>query len=219
MFITVEAHEYADHQILLNQMHRLRKKTFHDDLQWDVPIDGDIERDQYDDCSPAYLLWCSADKTILYGSIRLMPTTGPTLLYDVFRDTFPNASLAGPGIWEGTRLCVDEENIRRDFPSITPRRAFCLLLLALCECALAHGIHTLISNYEPATALIYRRSGLDVTELGRSIKHGKYPVCCGLFEVSTTVLSKMRKTLKLDLPLYNVTYPSVSVAHSNSLAA
>jgi acyl homoserine lactone synthase len=219
VFITVQAHEYKDHASLLDQMHRLRKRTFHDQLQWDVPVVGDFERDQYDDMQPAYLIWCSDDKAVLYGSIRLMPTTGPTLLYDVFRDTFQDSDLVGSGIWEGTRLCIDEEKIRQDFPTIAPRRAFSLLLLALCECALAHGIHTMISNYEPATALVYRRSGVAVTELGRSDRHGKHPVCCGIFEVSKDVLSHMRRTLRIDMPVYTVSSPARPVASSSSYAA
>lgn len=63
-----------------------------------------------------------------------MPTTGPTLLYDVFWERFPDAGdLVGPGIREGMRMYIDEDAIGRDFPDMRPDRAFCLLLLALCQ--------------------------------------------------------------------------------------
>lgn len=220
MFITIESHEYAKNAWLMDQMFRLRKKVFHDQLAWDVPVSGEYERDFYDDRRPVYLIWCDDSRQKLYGSLRLMPTTGPTLLHDVFRKTFPaSVDLMAPGIWEGTRMCVDEEAVKADFPDIDAGRAFCLLLLALCECALAHGIHTMISNYEPHLKRIYKRAGAEVDELGRADGYGKYPVCCGAFDVSNDVLIKMRTALKVDLPLYRKTQPVRSATDKMLIAA
>jgi acyl homoserine lactone synthase len=208
MFITIQAHEYAKYPEILDQMFRLRKQVFADQLNWDVLVDGDRERDAYDSMRPVYLVWCDDAGKKLYGSLRLMPTTGPTLLHDVFRRTFPtDVDLSAPGIWEGTRMCVDEQAIKSDFPDMDASRAFCLLLLALCECATAHGIHTMISNYEPQLKRIYKRAGAEVDELGRADGYGKYPVCCGAFEVSKEVLRRMRTALGIDLPLYRKAAP------------
>jgi len=203
MFISVQAHEYVAHRDLLNQYFQLRKTVFCDQLQWDCPATGNEERDFYDTLGPVYLLWCSSDKLTLYGGMRLMPTTGPTLLYDVFRRTFPAAAeLSAPGIWEGTRMCVHDANLKADHPEIEPGRAFGLMLLALCECAMAHGIHTMISNYEPHLKRIYQRSGAAVDELGRADGFGKRPVCCGSFEVSARIYNQMRQAMGVDMPLY-----------------
>lgn len=204
MFVTIQSHELSRHAFLLDQMFRLRKKVFADQLAWDVQVSGEYERDDYDNLRPVYLIWCDDHGAKLYGAVRLMPTTGPTLLYDVFRRTFPDdINLEAPGIWEGTRMCVDEAAVAADFPQMDPARAFCMLLLALCECALAHGIHTMISNYEPHLKRVYKRAGAEVDELGRSHGYGKHPVCCGAFEVSTTVLERMRAALQIDMPLYS----------------
>lgn len=203
MYLLVQAHEYRKYADLLEQSFRLRKKIFADQLRWKVSVHGMHERDGYDDLHPAYLLWCDESLTQLYGSVRLMPTTGPTLLYDVFRDTFPDAcDLVAPGIWEGTRMCVDEVAVVRDFPDMRPDRAFCLLLLALCEVALDNGIHTMISNYEPHLRRVYQKAGAEFDELGRSDGYGTFPVCCGAFEVSPRVLAAMRRKIKMDEPLY-----------------
>ncbi len=202
MFLILENHSRLAHKNLVDLMFALRAKVFHDKLGWDVNVGARGELDAYDDATPAYLIWCNDEKTILYGCLRLLPTTGPTLLYDVFRDTFPNnVSLMAPGIWEGTRLCIDEEMIERDLPDIDPKRAFCLMLLALCETALKHGIHTLISNYEPPTRRLYNMAGADLIELGRADGYGKRPVCAGSFEVSKRVLSNMRRRLNVTHPL------------------
>lgn len=202
MFILVQAHQYDQYKSLMVQAFRLRRSVFHDQLGWAVKIDGDSERDEYDALRPAYLMWCNDRADRLYGTLRLMPTTGPTLLYDVFRDTFPNVSLMAPGIYEGTRMCVDEEMLAIDFPGLDAGKAFCMLLLALCECALSHGIHTLVSNYEPHLARVYRRAGLKVHEVGRADGYGRSPVCCGIFEVSETVRASMQQALGIASPLY-----------------
>ena len=212
MFVIIQAHEYQKYAFILDQMFRLRKKVFADILGWNVPVIGPFERDSYDSLCPAYLVWCDETRTRLYGGMRLMPTTGPTLLYDVFRATFPQAAnLVAPGIWEGTRMCIDEEAISADFPDVDAGRAFSMLLLALCECALDHGIHTMISNYEPHLKRVYKRAGAEVEELGRADGYGKYPVCCGAFEVSEHVLTRMRASLGIDTPLYTRYVPTRSV--------
>jgi acyl homoserine lactone synthase len=203
MYLLVQAHEYHKHVELLDQSFSLRKRVFADRLGWDVSVSGHRERDRYDDLNPAYLLWCDEDRQQLYGSVRLMPTTGPTLLYGIFRKTFPDAcDLVAPGIWEGTRMCIDEDAIARDFPNMRLDRAFCLLLLALCETALAHGIQTMISNYEPHMRRVYQKAGAELDELGRSDGYGRFPVCCGAFEVSHRVLIAMRSKLHVNESLY-----------------
>ncbi len=220
MFVTIQAHEYHKYPALMDKMFKLRKKVFADQLGWDVPVTGEYERDAYDNMRPVYLVWCSPDRETLYGMMRLMPTTGPTLLYDVFRRTFPNtASLSAPGIWEGTRMCIDEDAIAADHPSVEPGQAFSLMFLALCECALDHGIHTMVSNYEPHMKRIYRRAGVEVFEQGRADGYGKLPVCCGEFEVSERVLENMRAKIGVGMPLYRKVLPARSVTTEIKMAA
>ncbi|WP_176086161.1 acyl-homoserine-lactone synthase [Martelella sp. HB161492] len=203
MFVTIQEFQQQQYADLVDQFLRLRKKTFADQLGWEVQVSGDREADAYDRMNPVYLLWCSDDRKTLYGGMRLMPTTGPTLLYDVFRSTFPGSiDLVAPGIWEGTRMCLDDEAVQRDHEDMSPGYAFSLLLLALCECALDHGIHTMISNYEPHMKRVYRRSGVEVDELGRADGYGRHPVCCGAFEVSDEVMERMRAKLGVTHSLF-----------------
>jgi acyl homoserine lactone synthase len=202
MFKVIQQFEYETNRVLLDQMFKLRKRVFKDQLGWDVPIRGAWEYDEYDVLGPAYLVWTDEAEEVLYGCVRLMPTTGPTLLYDVFRRTFPEKlNLAAPGIWEGTRMCIDEAAIARDLPDIVPARAFCMLLLALCEVAVDRGIHTLVSNYEPHLKRLYLRSGAEIEEIGQADGYGKRPVCCGIFEVSDRILANMRAKLGIESTL------------------
>ena len=203
MFITLQAHQYDAHRHLLDQMFRLRKRVFHDELKWEVSIADGMERDSYDSLNPVYLLWVTEDAQTLYGCMRLMPTTGPTLLYDVFRRTLPDAAtLISPGIWEATRTCIDSDRVARDFPGVDQARGFGLLCLAAAECALQHGIHTVLSNYEPQMKRIYLRSGARISELGRADGYGLRPVCAGAFEISKEFVTSMRTAMDVHTPLY-----------------
>ncbi|WP_373236393.1 acyl-homoserine-lactone synthase [Cohaesibacter celericrescens] len=220
MFITVQAHEYQKNLVLMDQMFKLRKKVFGDQLKWDVPIIGQHERDIYDEKHPVYLVWCSDNRQTVYGMMRLMPTTGPTLLYDVFRKTFPKqVSLSAPGIWEGTRMCIDEDALAVDYPEMEPARAFSMMFVALCECAIEHGIHTMVSNYEPQMKRVYRRAGVEVNELGRADGYGKRPVCCGMFEVSKEILETMRSKVEIQESLYSKAAPYGSLVAKIQKAA
>lgn len=203
MFTTIEEWQAERNAQLLDQMFLLRAKVFKEQLDWDVEVVDAREKDPYDSCNPTYLVWCDENRKVLYGSLRIMPTTGPTLLHDVFRETFPeNADLSAPGIWEGTRLCINELALAEDYPGLHPSRAFCIMLLALCETALKAGIHTMISNFEPPTLRLYRMAGARIDVLGKADKYGKRPVCAGAFEVSRDVLHKMRRKIGIPCSLY-----------------
>ncbi len=115
-------------------------------------------------------------------------------------------------------MCVDEVAVQRDL-GMDGGRAFCMLLLALCECAMEHGVHTMISNYEPHMVRMYRKAGAEVQELGRADGYGRFPVCCGAFEVSPQIRAKMQAALGVTAPLYSKFYPVRSFAAGLAVAA
>ena len=202
MFTLIQATENNTHSELMQAAFRLRKKVFADQLNWDVPVHGDQEFDAYDQPGTRYLIWCSPDREKLYGLIRLLPTSGPTLLYDVFGATHGNApKLVADDIFEGTRMCIDEDLVAQDFPDLDAGAGFNLLFLALCEAGMALGVRRMVSNFEPAMSRVYRRAGLDYVMHGKADGYGKRPVCCASFEVSKPVLTAMRRKIGVDLPV------------------
>ena len=87
----------------------------------------DQEFDAYDNEKAQYLVWCSADRETVYGVVRLIPTSAPTLLFDVFDRTHNNdQSLVSDTIYEGTRMCLDDDMIAEDFPTMAPGAGFTL---------------------------------------------------------------------------------------------
>lgn len=219
MFWTIENFQRDDHQELLDKMYRLRARVFFQELGWDVKVRDGREVDEYDEFNPVYLVWTDPGKSILFGSLRLLSTTGPTLLHDVFRRTFPeNMSLSAPSIWEGTRLCVDQDALATHLPSVDSKRGFCLMLLALCETALKNQIATLISNFEPPTKRLYKIAGAPLSFLGCADGYGRRPVCAGSFEVSQATLERMRNTQKIETTLLSPTINLRLGTHYNEAA-
>lgn len=203
MIFTIQAFEYNRHAHLLEAMFRLRKRVFDDRLGWNVRANGQEERDDFDLLGPAYLVWTDSEKRRLIGSLRLMPTTGPTLLASTFSRTCPpNCNLTAPGIWEVTRLCLDDAVLQEACPGFHPGDGFSMMLLGLVECALAHGIQSVIANFEPHMMRIYRRAGLDVEELGRADGYGRFPVCCGIAAVSEEIRDRMRHAIGIHHPVF-----------------
>lgn len=89
------------------EMPRLRCRVFKERLGWDVQISGDMEIDEFDALHPAYLIQRAKDDRV-QGCVRLLPSTGPTML----RDTFPVlldgiAAPASSTVWESSRFAID----------------------------------------------------------------------------------------------------------------
>ncbi|WGW04531.1 acyl-homoserine-lactone synthase [Tropicibacter oceani] len=203
MFTTIQPHEVKQNSKLMADVFRLRKRVFADQLGWDVPVHEDMEKDAYDDMGASYLVWCSDDKATLYGVVRLMPTEGPTLLHDVFHATHGrNPDLIDRTVWEGTRMCLDDALIARDFPDLPAAQGFNLLFLALCEAALAHNIRRMVSNFEPCMSRVYRRAGLAYDIHGRADGYGAKPVYCASFAVTQDVLATICAKIGVHEPVF-----------------
>lgn len=213
MFVSIQPHQHQEYQTLLTGFFGLRKRVFFDQLEWDVPVKGEIEKDEYDEMDATYLIWCSEDQQVIYGGLRLLPTSGPTLLHDVFHATHGrNQDLIRPDIWEGTRMCVDETAILRDLDGVDAAKAFNLLFVALCEMAVDLGVTRLVSNFEACMSRVYRRAGLDFDMHGSAHEYGRRPVYCASFEVSQDILAGLRHRHDLHGPLLaESALPAVSI--------
>jgi N-acyl-L-homoserine lactone synthetase len=187
------AHRHAD---LLEKMFRQRARFFHDRLKWDVRVVNGQERDRYDAEAPVYIIYTDDLGREIKGSLRLLPTTGPTLAADVFSDTLPDAvHLSAPAIWECSRFCLDEKVLVNGIEAITFTSR--VLIAALGDIAMRAGIESIIGNFDASKLRLYRRIGCEVDILGSTSRYGD-PVYLGLHPISEAVVRRIWGKLRDD---------------------
>jgi acyl-homoserine lactone synthase len=155
----------------LEAMFAARKRVFVDLLGWDVPVlDGRYEVDQFDDGHAQYLVVSGAGGRH-FASARLLETTRPHILGDLFPELCAGTPPAGRAVREITRFCLDPAAGARG-----RREARNVLVSALVEHALASGIDTYTGVAEIAwlqQILAFgwrcRPLGLPVTTGGRTL--------------------------------------------------
>ena len=54
--IAIPPEHYRSHAALLDRMHQLRARVFHERLNWDVTVRDGREHDEFDRCKPTYIL-------------------------------------------------------------------------------------------------------------------------------------------------------------------
>ena len=121
--------------IVLRSMYEARKRVFVDLLGWDVPVlAGRYEMDQFDGPSTIYLIAAEPDGTHL-GSMRLLPTSGPCLLGNVFPELCDQPMPATDSVWEISRFCLS-----RDLRAAERRQVRDYLVTMAASYALTNGI-------------------------------------------------------------------------------
>jgi len=89
--------QLASHPKLANSMFRHRAVQFRDRLGWDVTVNAQgHEKDSYDALDPLYVIW-QQDDGCHGGSMRFLPTTGPTMVNEHFSDLIRCAFIAARG--------------------------------------------------------------------------------------------------------------------------
>jgi acyl homoserine lactone synthase len=183
-----------DHRAEFDQMLRLRKRVFYERLQWDVKIEGEFEIDEFDALNPIYVLSANERTGEVVGSLRLLPTTGPNMLADVFHELLPdNGIIRSPTIWESSRYCVDTQLAEQWGPHGV-HQASAELLLALCEIGMNIGLTFIVTVIDLRMERILRRLKCAGDRIGEPRKYGKVTATAGLWETSEEMLLSLRHT-------------------------
>jgi acyl-homoserine lactone synthase len=121
-------------------MFAARKSVFVDLLKWDVPvIDGTYEIDQFDDEHACYLILTDRKGAHL-ASARLLPTTRPHILGELYPALCEEAPPVGGTIYEITRFCLDRRLCASERRAVRDT-----LVTALVDHALAHDISAYVA--------------------------------------------------------------------------
>lgn len=197
MIKLVYGHDREKFPELIDAMHRLRKQVFHDRLRWEVPISGDWEIDAFDEEDPLYVLSLDS-KGMLQGSLRLLPTTGPNMLRDVFSDlTKETGPVENPQVWESSRFCVRFSGERDQRESNLISKATVELIAGMGEVGILAGLDHIVTVYDAFLRRIIRQTGCSETLIGEPVRYGRVQTYAGLFDVDLIQLDAFKRVWNL----------------------
>ena len=91
----------------VDAMFRCRARVFGERLGWEVNVKNEYELDRFDDENPLYVVSVDPVSGEYCGSLRLLPTTGPNMLRDVFPCLLKDSQvIESATIWEASRICA-----------------------------------------------------------------------------------------------------------------
>lgn len=157
-------------------------------LGWDVSVDRQgFERDQYDAINPIYVIVCHEDGCHA-GSMRLLPTTGRTMINEHFLEALKGSPIHDPRTWECTRFCLS--------PQAGPRTA-AKLFASAGRLMQEFDIMSLVAVFDPFMFRRYRVSGVAPGILGEAVTpQGK--ILAGRWQFSVEQLGELMRRAALD---------------------
>jgi N-acyl-L-homoserine lactone synthetase len=183
----------------MDAMFRDRARTFSGRLGWEVSVKDGYERDAFDDANPLYLVSVDPDTEQYCGSLRLLPTTGPNMLRDVFPFLLGEGDfIESATIWEASRICavaaVGYPERGKNGVGLTLGE----LLAGIGEVAIIARLIQIVSVFDARIYRILRAAGCDPQIIGRPRRIGGTMSYAGLFDVGEGLLQALRKRLGIE---------------------
>lgn len=182
----------------LMQMHHDRKRVFVDQLGWRLPVRGSwLEVDEFDNEFAVYLLARSAEDGSHQASLRLLPTTRPHMLADLFSALCEGPPPVGDGCWEISRL-VTRPAVAVGTALLRVHRLLALALLEFAACNEVTAYSLVIeANRVPALLAI----GWPVIPLGLPMSIDGQELQALQINVRPDTLTRLRARLRVDAPV------------------
>ncbi len=195
MIRVINGYEADQHSDVIDQMHRIRAQVFSDRLGWDVEVTNGREIDRFDKEDPLYLVSIDESTNQVQGSVRLLPTTGPNMLRDVFSELLEDGlTVESPVIWESSRFSINPDLPHRlddETPHGRLNRITTELLLGIVEVAQLAGIRFVVSVFEARMIRIFRAADCPADILGEGKRIGRVMTYVGLFEINDDLRSRI----------------------------
>lgn len=161
---------------------RYRNKVFVEKLGWQLRCENGLEYDQFDRDDTVYLVAQDEDGHVI-GTARLLPTTRPYLLGEVFSHLLNGLDApCASDVWELSRFAAVDFNLNSisalgQFSSAT---AVDLLRESL-NCAFAHGAKRVITVSPLGVERLLRQAHFSSHRLGRPvIDNGRAIFACSI---------------------------------------
>ncbi|MGH8656239.1 MAG: acyl-homoserine-lactone synthase [Gammaproteobacteria bacterium] len=149
----------------LRGMFRLRHTVFYQRLRWDVKSIGDLERNDYDELAPVYLVSRDHQRRV-DGCLRLFPTTGSYMLKDTFPELLRGeAAPSDPHVWELSRFTVTPSS-GEDCRQASLSNAALDMMRRLYEFGRENDIHSYVAVISVSLERLLRSIGLPLRRFG-----------------------------------------------------
>ena len=177
---------------VLADMHRLRYRVFKERMAWDVQVTGGREIDGFDQLRPTYLIQCDRAGRVS-GCVRMMCTTGPTMLRDVFPELLHGKEMPEcPLVWESSRFAVDPaepSSIGAGGLSVATYE----LMAGMVEFGLSQGMKEIVTVTDVRLDRISRRAQWGLRRIGPPLKIGNTMAVAGYLDVARPTLARLRE--------------------------
>lgn len=190
MIVVVDARNRRHFVADLAAMHCQRKTVFVDRAGWHLPVLANQEIDRYDLLQDTvYLLAKDECQGPLLASARLLATTGPHLMQDLYSASYRAALPAGPTVWEASRYCTAP-----GFGGKSTRlRLLWEIICGVMEAALRRDIDQVIFAANQALLPHALECGWEATAIGPTMSDGDDEITAIVARITADGLRNVRE--------------------------
>ena len=184
---------------VIDAMFRCRAQTFSERLGWRVVVKDGYERDRFDDENPLYLVSIDPCSGEYRGSLRLLPTTGPNMLRDVFSSLLNDDEvIASATIWESSRICAVANNHNLGRAGGGASHVLAELLVGIGDVARLAGLTQIVSVFDARVFRILASAGCKPQILGTPRRIDGTMSYAGVFNMDEAFQQAVRGTLGIE---------------------
>lgn len=188
----------------MDAMFRNRALTFSQRLGWEVTVKDGYERDEFDDANPLYLVSVDPHTNEYWGSLRLLPTTGPNMLRDVFPFLLDEGEyIESATIWESSRICAVSVEGQPHRSRNGVNFVLSELIAGIGEVAITAGLTQIVSVFDARIYRVLKAVGCNPQLIGKPRRIGDTMSYAGLFDTGPGLLAALnafREQLGIEAP-------------------
>jgi len=196
MLTLIEGSRASKFPYEMDAMFRNRAQIFSERLEWNVSVRNGRERDVFDDENPLYLVSVDPSTKKYRGSVRLLPTTGPNMLRDVFPFLLQQGEFVeSPTIWEISRICVAPSEClpNRNKNGLSP--ALGELIVGIVEVGLMAGLTQIVAVFDARIYRVVKAAGCNPQLIGKPQRIGDIMSYVGVFDTGNSPLEAIRRAV------------------------
>jgi acyl homoserine lactone synthase len=214
MLKVIEGSYASEFPYEIDAMFLNRAQIFSKRLGWNVSVSNGRERDVFDDANPLYLV--SVDpftKKKYRGSVRLLPTTGPNMLRDVFPFLLQQSEFVeSPTIWEISRICAAPSEYQPERTKTGFNLVLGELIVGIVEVGLMAGLTQIVAVFDARIYRVVKAAGCNPQLIGKPQRIGDTMSYVGVFDTGNSPLRAIRRAVGIEGAVLALETPELAAA-------